>query len=154
MHLSDEDYSAETSQRWLDFASGNRNEWAQQAQEDREFRLGKQWSDTDKAILESRSQAALVINRVHPAVELAKSILTANKPTFRIAAAEDSDNKTAAAMNGFIQYIWSISQGDRQLSKAIDDFYVTGMGSLLVYIDPFADGGRGRRDFHRFTPYR
>ena len=79
-------------------------------------------------------------------------MLTANKPTFRVSAAEDSDNKTAAAMNGFIQYIWSISSGDRQLSRAIDDFYVTGMGSLLVYIDPFDDGGRGEVKFRAIDP--
>ena len=152
MLLSDDKYAAETGELFVDFASGSRNTWAEQAKEDREFRLGAQWSETDKRVLESRSQAALVINRVHPAVELAKSILTANKPTFRVFAAEDSDNKTAAAMNGFIQYIWSISAGDRQLSKAIDDFYVTGLGILLAYIDPFADGGRGEVKFRAIDP--
>lgn len=152
MHLSDAKYATETEELYRDFSGGNRSAWANNAIEDREFRFGKQWSDADAKILESRSQAALVINRVHPAVELAKSILTANKPTFRIAAAEDSDNKTAAAMNGFIQYIWSISHGDRQLSKAIDDFYVTGLGTLLVYIDPFADGGRGEVKFRAIDP--
>lgn len=152
MHLSNADYAAKTAELWKNFSTGNRSMWAEQAQEDREFRLGKQWADTDKEILEQRNQAALVINRVHPAVELAKSILTANKPTFRVSAAEDSDNKTAAAMNGFIQYIWSISQGDRQLSKAIDDFYVTGLGTLLCYIDPFADGGRGEVKFRAIDP--
>lgn len=152
MHLSDAKYATETEELYRDFSSGNRSAWANNAIEDREFRFGKQWSDDDAKILESRSQAALVINRVHPAVELAKSILTANKPTFRVAAAEDSDNKTAAAMNGFIQYIWSISHGDRQLSKAIDDFYVTGLGTLLVYIDPFADGGRGEVKFRAIDP--
>lgn len=152
MHLSDAKYATETEELYRDFSSGNRSAWANNAIEDREFRFGKQWSDDDARILESRSQAALVINRVHPAVELAKSILTANKPTFRVAAAEDSDNKTAAAMNGFIQYIWSISHGDRQLSKAIDDFYVTGLGTLLVYIDPFADGGRGEVKFRAIDP--
>lgn len=152
MHLNDAKYATETEELYRDFSSGNRSAWANNAIEDREFRFGKQWSDDDAKILESRSQAALVINRVHPAVELAKSILTANKPTFRVAAAEDSDNKTAAAMNGFIQYIWSISHGDRQLSKAIDDFYVTGLGTLLVYIDPFADGGRGEVKFRAIDP--
>lgn len=152
MHLSDAKYATETEELYRDFSGGNRSAWANNAIEDREFRFGKQWSDDDAKILESRSQAALVINRVHPAVELAKSILTANKPTFRVAAAEDSDNKTAAAMNGFIQYIWSISHGDRQLSKAIDDFYVTGLGTLLVYIDPFADGGRGEVKFRAIDP--
>ena len=145
-------YAQETVELFQDFCGSNRSLWAQQAQDDREFRLGAQWDPEDVKVLESRQQAPLVINRIHPAVELAKSMLTANKPTFRVSAAEDSDNKTAAAMNGFIQYIWSISAGDRQLSKAIDDFYVTGMGSLLVYIDPFDDGGRGEVKFRAIDP--
>jgi predicted DNA-binding protein YlxM (UPF0122 family) len=152
MTKSSSAYALETESLFNDFSTGNRSIWGQQASEDREFRLGKQWSDEDRKILEERSQAALVINRVHPAVELAKSILTANKPTFRVTAAEDSDSKTASAINGFIQYIWNISSGDRQLSRAIDDFYVTGLGALLVYIDPFADGGRGEVMFRSIDP--
>lgn len=149
---SDADYVEGTQSLFNDFSTGNRNTWGNQAIEDREFRLGGQWSAEDKAVLESRQQAALVINRIHPAVELAKAMLTAKRPTFRVTAMEDSDNKTAAAMNGFIQYIWSISSGDRQMSKVIDDFYVTGMGVLLAYIDPFADGGRGEVKFRAIDP--
>lgn len=149
---SKEDYANSTVQLFNDFSTGNRSTWGTQAIEDREFRLGAQWSNEDKLVLESRQQAALVINRIHPAVELAKAMLTAKRPTFRVSAMEDSDNKTAAAMNGFIQYIWSISNGDRQMSKAIDDFYVTGMGCLLAYIDPFADGGRGEVKFRAIDP--
>jgi len=147
-----EEYASETVELFNSFNSGNRSTWGMQAVEDREFRLGAQWSAADKEILESRQQAALVINRIHPAVELAKAMLTAKRPTFRVSAMEDSDNKTAAAINGFIQYIWSISNGDRQMSKVIDDFYVTGMGVLLAYIDPFADGGRGEVKFRAIDP--
>lgn len=152
LNSKDTEYAEETQELFAKFSSGNRTIWANQAVEDREFRYGKQWSEEDVKILESRSQAALVINRIHPAVELAKGILTSNHPTFRVTAAEDSDNQTAGAMNGLIQYIWNISQGDRQLSKAIDDFYVTGMGVLLVYIDPYADGGRGEVKFKAIDP--
>jgi len=152
LNSKDTEYAEETQELFAKFSSGNRTIWANQAVEDREFRYGKQWSEEDVKILESRSQAALVINRIHPAVELAKGILTSNHPTFRVTAAEDSDNQTAGAMNGLVQYIWNISQGDRQLSKAIDDFYVTGMGVLLVYIDPYADGGRGEVKFKAIDP--
>lgn len=149
---SSAEYASETAELFNDFCQGNREIWALQAKEDREFRLGAQWSDADQKVLRDREQAPLVINRIHPAVELAKSMLMANKPTFRVSAAEDSDNKTAGAINGFIQYIWSISNGDRQLSKVIDDFYVTGLGALLVYIDPFDDGGRGEVKFRAIDP--
>ena len=38
----------------------NRETWARHAQEDDEFRLGKQWTSEQRRILESRGQAALV----------------------------------------------------------------------------------------------
>lgn len=153
MTLSNQRYVDETIELFQKFSSGNRSAWQEDAQEDKEFRLGRQWDEKDAEVLKERQQAPLVINRVHPAVELAKAMLTANKPTFRVSAAEDSDNKTAAAMNGFIQYIWEISKGDRQLAKVIDDFYVIGMGAMLVHIDPFDDGGRGEVKFRAMDPF-
>ena len=55
----------------FDKYSAKRDNWATQAKEDKEFRLGKQWKREQKEHLESRGQAAIVINRIHPAVESA-----------------------------------------------------------------------------------
>ena len=51
--------------------------WSKQAKEDKEFRLGKQWSDEQTSVLEARGQAPIVVNRIHPAVETAKAMITA-----------------------------------------------------------------------------
>ena len=72
--------------------SQKRRTWADHAQEDKEFRLGKQWSLEQKNTLENRGQAPVVVNRIHPAVETAKALLTANRPGFRVSPREDSDN--------------------------------------------------------------
>jgi hypothetical protein len=123
--------------------SNNRDTWAIHAQEDREFRYGKQWSSEQRATLEARGQAPIVVNRIHPAVEAAKAMLTTNKPSFRVSPREDSDNQTAQAINGMLEYIWHISDGDQVLRNVIDDYYVTGMGCLLAYQDPLKDSGKG-----------
>ena len=52
----------------FDKYSSKRDTWAQQAKEDKEFRLGKQWSKSQRETLEARGQAPIVINRIHPAV--------------------------------------------------------------------------------------
>ena len=150
--MSPTDYALDTTELFTTFNNSNRQQWALNVVQDREFRLGVQWSEDDIKTLTERQQAPLVINRIHPAVELAKAMLTAKRPTFRVTAMEDSDNKTAAAMNGFLQYIWSISGGDRQMSKVVDDFFVAGMGALLPYVDPFADGGRGEVKLKAIEP--
>ena len=61
--------------------SNNRQTWADHAQEDKEFRLGRQWTKHQRDVLEARGQAPIVINRIHPAVESAKAMITANKPS-------------------------------------------------------------------------
>ena len=87
---------------------------------DREFRLGKQWSSEQRKVLESRGQAPIVVNRIHPAVEAAKAMLTSNRPSFRVSPREDSDNKVAQALNGVIDYIWQNSDGDTVMRNIVD----------------------------------
>ena len=123
--------------------SNKREIWAQHAQEDKEFRLGKQWSADQKRILEERGQAPIVVNRIHPAVETAKALLTSNKPSFRVSPREDSDNQIAQTVNGLLEYIWQISGGDNVLRNVIDDYYTMGMGCMLVHLDSMADMGKG-----------
>ena len=133
--MSDEKYSKlndkEVVQKVQDLFktySKNRETWANHAQEDREFRLGKQWTNEQKEILESRGQAPIVVNRIHPAVEAAKAMITARRPSFRVAAREDSDNKVAQTLSALLSYMYDISDGRSVIRDVVDDYYVTGLG--------------------------
>lgn len=133
-----------------------RTVWAEAAQDDRRFRLGEQWTEEELARLQARNQAPIVVNRVHPAVEAAKAMLTANRPSFRVSPREDSDNETAQAINGLLQYIWQVNDSDTMMRQVIDDYYVTGLGAVLVYVDPTKDFGRGEvclKDIDPLTVY-
>ena len=123
--------------------SKERDTWAKHAQEDREFRLGKQWKADQRDVLEARGQAAIVVNRIHPAVETAKAMLTSSRPSFRCSAREDSDNKVAHVFNTMLEYMYDKSDGQSVLRNVVDDYYVSGMGCMLVYQDPNADNGNG-----------
>ena len=141
----------ETQDLWKSY-SKKRETWATHAQEDKEFRLGKQWTSDQKRVLEERGQAAVVVNRIHPAVEAAKALITANKPQFRVSPREDSDNQVAQAMNGLLEYVWQISEGNSVMRRVVDDYYVTGIGAALVYIDPMKDMGKGEVCIHDVDP--
>tara|TARA_Y100000004_G_scaffold96781_1_gene108278 strand:- start:2313 stop:4526 length:2214 start_codon:yes stop_codon:yes gene_type:complete len=132
--------------------SSKRDAWAQDAKEDKEFRLGKQWTQEQIDVLKSRGQAPIVINRIHPAVESAKSMLTANRPSFRAAPREDSDNKVAQVMSNLLAYMYDISDGRTVIRQAVDDYYVMGVGYLHVYQDPMMDMGKGEVCFHDVDP--
>jgi hypothetical protein len=121
----------------------SRELWAEKFQEAIEFRAGAQWTNEEKEILESRGQAPIVVNRIHPIVETAKSLLTYNSPQFRSTGREDSDNKTAKVMSDLFAWVWDVSNGDEELKRVIDDYYVGGMGVFNIYQDPMADLGKG-----------
>ena len=121
--------------------SKNRETWANHAQEDKEFRLGKQWTEERRRILRARGQAPIVENRIHPAVEAAKAMITANRPSFRCAAREDSDNKVAQVLSALLSYMYDISDGRSVIREVVDDYYVTGLGYIHVYQDPMMDMG-------------
>lgn len=131
-----------TRELFHDYKSA-RELWAQKFQESVEFRAGAQWTNEERDTLESRGQAPIVVNRIHPIVETAKSLLTYNSPEFRSTGREDSDRETAKVFSDLFQYIWQISAGDEELKQCIDDYYVGGMGVLQVYQDPDADMGKG-----------
>ncbi len=131
-----------TRELFIEYKS-SRELWAQKFQESIEFRAGAQWTNEEQEVLESRGQAPIVVNRIHPIVETAKSLLTYNSPQFRATAREDSDRKTARVFSDLFQYIWQQSSGDEELKKIIDDYYVGGMGVMQVYQDPQADLGKG-----------
>ena len=151
MANSKKDIVDETLQLFDDY-SGKRDNWATQAKEDKEFRLGKQWTAKQRETLEGRGQAAIVINRIHPAVESAKAMLTANRPSFRAAPREDSDNKVANIMSALLTYMYDISDGRSVIRQAVDDYYVMGMGFIHVYQDPMMDMGKGEVCFHDVDP--
>ena len=132
----------ESKELWTQYNT-SRDTWAQRFQEALEFRAGAQWTKEQQESLESRGQAAIVVNRIHPIVETAKALLTYNSPQFRSTGREDSDRRTAKVFSDLFQYMWQISQGDLELKQAIDDYYVGGMGALQVYQDPDADFGKG-----------
>ena len=132
----------ETHNLWRDY-SNKRETWAKHAVEDKEFRLGRQWTTEQRRVLQERGQAPVVVNRIHPAVESAKALLTANRPSFRVSPREDSDNRVAQVFNGLLEYCWDVSDGLTALRNVVDDYYVMGMGCMQVYQDPLGDMGKG-----------
>ena len=141
----------DTLQLYKDY-SKKRVAWAIQAKADKEFRLGRQWTKEQAEVLEGRGQAPIVINRIHPAVESAKAMLTSKRPSFRCAPREDSDNKVAQVMSNLLTYMYDISDGESVIKQAIDDYYVMGIGYINVYQDPMMDMGKGEVCMHDIDP--
>ena len=132
--------------------SNSAEPWRTTVQTNRNFRMGRQWTEKQIKEMEARGQAPVVVNRVYPAVESAKAMLTANRPSFRAAPREDSDNQLAQAVSNMMSYIYDISDGAREMRQVVDDYYVAGMGAALVFQDPLADMGKGEVKFVALDP--
>tara|TARA_A100000172_G_scaffold25391_1_gene14820 strand:- start:2009 stop:4195 length:2187 start_codon:yes stop_codon:yes gene_type:complete len=141
------------SEKLLDQYHGERTDWATQAMEDDEFRNNQQWKSSHVSVLEKRAQSPIVDNVVHPSVEQAKAMLTANKPKFQSTGRDDSDTKVGRIFSDIMSYIWDKSNGNVELKQIVDDYYVKGMGVMQVYSDPMADFGRGEVCFHSVDPF-
>ena len=143
---------AEETKEIFDLYKRKRDVWENQAREDQEYRLGKQWTTEQEKVMTARGQAPIVVNRIHPAVETAKAMLTANRPSFKVSPREDSDVKVANVLNSLLSYMYDISEGRSIVRNSVDDYYVTGLGYFLVYQNPKADDGKGEVVFKDVDP--
>ena len=94
------------------------------------------------------------MDRIGPAIEKFKAVLTSRPPAFTMTPREDSDVKVASVWRTIMGYVWGNSDGDWQLRQAIHDYATTGMGYLYTYIDPESDFGRGDVKFTYVNPFR
>lgn len=133
--------------------SAEASSWQERGQEDRQFRFGEQWTAEAERVLALRGQFPIVVNRVFPAVEMAKALLTANRPSFQASAREDSDKKVANVISGLLEYMYQQSDGETVMRQIVDDYYVIGMGVAYVYEDPMADNGKGEVLFTDLDPF-
>ena len=94
------------------------------------------------------------MDRIGPAIEKFKAVLTSRSPAFTMTPREDSDVKIASIWRVIMGYIWGNSNGDYQLKHAIHDYATTGLGYLYSYVDPESDFGRGDVKFTYVNPFR
>ena len=140
----------ELFQQWRD----SREDWDKEARTDLDFFLGNHFTADESSDLSSRNQADVPMDRIAPAVDKLKSMLTAKPPIFTAIPREDSDVKIANVWRTILGYVWDVSDGDTQMKQAIQDYAVTGLGYLYAYIDGEADFGRGDVKFTHVNPFR
>ena len=149
-----EDPRAKTTRELYRRYRDARSDWDVEARKDIDFFYGNHFSDNEVDELESRNQAAVPMDRVGPAVEKLKAMLTSSSPAFTVIPREDSDVKISKMWRVILSYIWEISDGNAQLKEAIHDHSSSGLGYLYAYIDTESDFGKGEVKFTSINPFR
>ena len=137
-------------QRWRDA----RSSWDTEARSDIDFYSGNHYTRDESDDLSAVNQAAVPMDRIGPAVEKLKSIITASPPAFTVIPREDSDAKLSKIWRLILGYCWEMSSGDVHMKQAIHDYAVTGLGYLYAYVDNESDFGRGDVKFTSVNPFR
>ena len=149
-----EDPRAKTTRELYRRYRDARSDWDTEARKDIDFFYGNHFSDNEVDELESMNQAAVPMDRVGPAVEKLKAMLTSSSPAFTVIPREDSDVKISKMWRVILSYIWEISDGNAQLKEAIHDHSSSGLGYLYAYIDTESDFGKGEVKFTSINPFR
>tara|TARA_R100000700_G_scaffold39634_1_gene52908 strand:+ start:1208 stop:3226 length:2019 start_codon:yes stop_codon:yes gene_type:complete len=144
------DYNQELYRRYRD----SRKSWDTEARFDIDFFHGNHYTNEEVDELQSRNQADVPMDRIGPAIEKFKAVLTSRSPAFTMTPREDSDVKIASLWRVIMGYIWGNSNGDYQLKHAIHDYATTGLGYLYAYVDAESDFGRGDVKFTYVNPFR
>ncbi len=144
------DYNQELYRRYRDA----RKSWDTEARFDIDFFHGNHYTTEEVDELQSRNQADVPMDRIGPAIEKFKAVLTSRSPAFTMTPREDSDVKIASLWRVIMGYIWGNSNGDYQLKHAIHDYATTGLGYLYAYVDAESDFGRGDVKFTYVNPFR
>ena len=148
------DPRAKLTEELFDRYRNARSDWDTEARTDIDFFYGNHFTDSEVDELELRNQASVPMDRVGPAVEKMKAMLTSRAPAFTVIPREDSDVKIAKLWRTIMSYIWEISDGNTWLKQAIHDHSTTGIGYLYAYIDTEADFGKGEVKFTCVDPFR
>ena len=103
--MIDKDPRAEQSQelyrKWRDA----RADWDTNARNDMDFYLGNHFTAEEAEELQSRNQADVPMDRISPAIEKFKAVLTSKPPVFTTSPREDSDAKMAKVWQTILGYV-------------------------------------------------
>ena len=148
------DKRASENRELFDRYKNDRQAWELDARQDLDFYLGNHFTEFESQELQQRNQADVPMDRISPAVERLKSMLTSRPPVFTVVPREDSDASLAYLWREIMGFAWQNSEGDAQVKQAIHDYCVVGLGFLYTYIDYDSDFGKGDVKFSYLDPFR
>lgn len=127
--------------------------WEEEAREDFDFALGKQWTDKDKKKLESEKRPALTFNRIKPLINLIAGYQRQNSARIKVSPEGGEDQVFSEVLDKAIQAINKWSKLEYKMSYQFDDGLYVGKGFIEAIMDYSKDPISGEMKFLILTPY-
>ena len=133
----------ESEDIYFRYNQNDRSDWAQHAVEDRDYKMSASWEKVDADAVRAADQMVTTDNEILPAIDLMVAMITENNPRWVFSGTEPSDTSVASAISDLHAHIWKESKGTYVNERAVTDYEDTGIGAFQVYVDPYADFGKG-----------
>lgn len=104
------------------------------SQRDRDYKDNKQWTDQERAKLESRFQAAITVNRIHPKVEGMKGLVISRKTDPKAYPRTPKHQKAADAVTDGLRYVADNVDFDQIKLDVADNMIVEGYAAAIVEV--------------------
>lgn len=105
------------------------------SERDRDYKDGKQWTDSEMATLKSRNQAPIVVNRIHPKVEGLKGLLIQRKTDPKAFPRTQKHTRAAEAVTDGLRFVADNVNFDQVKLEAADNVFVEGYGGAIIEQD-------------------
>jgi len=102
------------------------------SQKCRDYHDGKQWTETEAAILAKRKQAAIVVNRVRPKVKGLVGLYEIRKSDPKAFPRTPKHEEAAHVMTDGLRYVADNTKFDRKRLKVAKDYFIEGYGGVII----------------------
>lgn len=121
--------------RWLAAAERFEQAWRKRNIQNTDFYDGDQWTEEEKAVIESRGQQASTLNIVRPTVDLVLALEADRRIDFQVVPREPSDELVAMILTELLKQVVDQSDFDYWQSEAFRDAVIGGRGWIEVRVE-------------------
>lgn len=126
--------------QWHESADQSTQDARTEAERDRDYYDGYQWTDEEIAALNKRKQPVVTINRIKPKIDFLKGQEQQRRMMPRAFPRTPAEEDGAAAATDSVRYVLDASQWDRTRSECFDNLIVEGLCGVDVQVYQKGDG--------------
>jgi len=119
---------------WLIESSLFLTPWQEDNQCHFEYYDGEQWTDAEKAIIESRGQQASVLNAIRPTVDMIIALEAQRRTDIQVIGREASDDQMADLLTKLIKQVYDQNDYNYRQGKMFREGIVGGAGWMEFFV--------------------
>jgi hypothetical protein len=128
--------------RQFEDAEDSTREAREKSERDRDYRDGKQLTDTEEKVLKKRGQPIVVFNEIQPKVNTMLGLEKQTRKDPKALPRTPNDEQAAHAATDAIRYVCEDSNWDDKRSRAADNLVVEGTCAIMVGVKRTRAGGQ------------